>query len=50
MDYIEINGYKSINKVKIDLAPINILIGANGSGKVISFHFLTFSIECIIVS
>ncbi len=33
MDYIEINGYKSIKSAKIDIAPINILIGANGSGK-----------------
>ena len=33
MDYIEIKGYKSIKSAKIDIAPINILIGANGSGK-----------------
>lgn len=42
MDYIEITGYKSINYQKIDLNPINILIGANGSGKsnLISFFDL----------
>jgi len=39
IDYIEIQGYKSIKAAKIDLAPINILIGANGSGK---SNFLSF--------
>ncbi len=42
MDYIEINGYKSIKKAKIDLAPINILIGANGSGKSNFVSFFDF--------
>jgi len=42
MDYIEINGYKSIKKARIDLAPINILIGANGSGKSNFISFFTF--------
>jgi predicted ATPase len=39
MDYIEIKGYKSIKEAKIPLKPINILIGANGSGK---SNFLSF--------
>lgn len=39
MDYIEIEGYKSIKKAKIELKPINILIGSNGSGK---SNFLSF--------
>jgi len=39
MDYIEIAGYKSIKSAKIELMPINILIGANGSGK---SNFLSF--------
>jgi predicted ATPase len=39
MDYIEIKGYKSIKSAKIDFRPINILIGANGSGK---SNFLSF--------
>jgi predicted ATPase len=30
---ITIEGFKSIRSIKIDLRPINILIGANGSGK-----------------
>jgi len=30
---ITIEGFKSIRSVKVDLRPINILIGANGSGK-----------------
>ena len=39
MDFIEIKGYKSIKDAKIELRPINILIGANGSGK---SNFLSF--------
>ena len=42
MDYIEINGFKSIKSARIDLAPINILIGANGSGKSNFISFFTF--------
>lgn len=45
MDYIEIKGYKSIKSQRIDLAPINILIGANGSGKsnfISFFEFLNY--------
>ena len=42
MDYIEINGYKSIKSERIDLKKINVLIGANGSGKsnLLSFFYL----------
>ncbi|MDR0581502.1 MAG: AAA family ATPase [Prevotellaceae bacterium] len=43
MDYIEIQGYKSIKAQRIDLKNINILIGANGSGKsnfLLFFEFL----------
>ena len=42
MDYIEIEGYKSIKKARIDLHPINILIGANGSGKSNFISFFDF--------
>ena len=42
MDYIEINGYKSIKNIRLDLAPINILIGANGSGKSNFISFFEF--------
>jgi predicted ATPase len=42
MDYLEIDGYKSIEKARIDLAPINILIGANGSGKSNFISFFDF--------
>ena len=42
MDYIEINGYKSIKKAMVNLAPINILIGANGSGKSNFISFFDF--------
>lgn len=39
---IKIQGYKSIRDMELELAPINILIGANGSGKsnLISFFKL----------
>ncbi len=33
IDYIEIKGYKSIKELKLELKPINILIGSNGVGK-----------------
>lgn len=34
LDYISIKGFKSIASVeKVALRPINVLIGANGSGK-----------------
>lgn len=39
MDKIEIKGYKSFKDLKLELKPINILIGANGSGK---SNFLSF--------
>jgi predicted ATPase len=39
MDYVEIKGYKSIREQKINLNSINILIGANGSGK---SNFISF--------
>lgn len=42
MDYIEIRGFKSIKNARIDLAPINILIGANGSGKSNFISFFDF--------
>ncbi|MDP4274656.1 MAG: AAA family ATPase [Bacteroidota bacterium] len=42
MDYIEISGYKSIKSERIDLKPINILIGANGSGKSNFISFFEF--------
>lgn len=42
MDYIEISGYKSIKQARINLAPINILIGANGSGKSNLISFFDF--------
>ena len=42
MDYIKISGYKSIYKEKINLKPINILIGANGSGKSNFISFFDF--------
>ena len=42
MDYIEITGYKSIKKAKVELGPINILIGSNGSGKSNFISFFEF--------
>jgi len=31
--HIEVEGFKSIRELKLDLRPLNILIGSNGSGK-----------------
>lgn len=42
MKSIEIKGYKSIKNQTIQLRPINILIGANGSGKSNLLSFFTF--------
>jgi predicted ATPase len=42
MDYIKIAGYKSIKDIHLDLMPINILIGANGSGKSNFISFFDF--------
>ena len=39
IDYIKIEGFKSIKKMEMDLRPINILIGSNGSGK---SNFISF--------
>ena len=39
MDKIEIKGYKSIKDLELPLKSVNILIGANGSGKT---NFLSF--------
>lgn len=33
IDSLTVKGFKSIASLKVDLRPINILIGANGSGK-----------------
>ena len=48
LDSIEINGFRSIRHVKCDLQPINIVIGANGSGKsnfIGAFSFLREILE-----
>ncbi|MDR1897137.1 MAG: AAA family ATPase [Prevotellaceae bacterium] len=42
MDYIEIKGYKSIRHQRVDFKNINILIGANGSGKSNFISFFEF--------
>jgi len=42
MDFISIEGYKSIKNEQIALQPINILIGANGSGKSNFISFFEF--------
>lgn len=42
MDYIRIAGYKSIKDIALKLQPINILIGANGSGKSNFISFFEF--------
>lgn len=42
MERIQINGYKSIKSLDLKLEPINILIGANGSGKSNLLSFFEF--------
>lgn len=42
MDFIKIEGFKSIKSAQLNLAPINILIGANGSGKSNFIQFFEF--------
>ena len=39
LKHISIKGYKSIKELDLDLSPINVLIGANGSGK---SNFISF--------
>jgi len=39
IEYIEIEGFKSIKEMKLELRPINILIGSNGVGK---SNFISF--------
>ncbi|OPC25361.1 hypothetical protein BAX95_00160 [Elizabethkingia meningoseptica] len=39
IDYIKIEGFKSIKKMDLELKPINLLIGSNGSGK---SNFISF--------
>jgi predicted ATPase len=39
IDYIKIEGYKSIRSLELEMEPINVLIGSNGSGK---SNFLSF--------
>ncbi|RCW36765.1 AAA family ATPase [Marinilabilia salmonicolor] len=42
IDHIKISGYKSFREVDMHLTPINILIGANGSGKSNFISFFEF--------
>lgn len=42
IDSIEIEGYKSIKKAELQLRPLNILIGSNGSGKSNFISFFEF--------
>ena len=46
IEFIKISGYKSIKDIELILKPVNILIGANGSGKsnLISFFKLVHAI------
>ncbi len=42
MDYIHLTGYKTFKDIYLKLSPINILIGANGSGKSNFMSFFDF--------
>ena len=39
INHIEIQGYKSIKDIELELKPINVLIGSNGVGK---SNFISF--------
>jgi len=39
MNHLHLTGYKTFKDIQLDLSPINILIGANGSGK---SNFISF--------
>ncbi|MEO1050767.1 MAG: AAA family ATPase [Bacteroidota bacterium] len=39
IDYIKVEGFKSIKSMELELTPINVLIGSNGSGKT---NFISF--------
>ena len=34
MNHLHLRGYKTFKEIRLDLSPINILIGANGTGRV----------------
>jgi hypothetical protein len=55
MDYIHLTGYKTFEDIHLDLSPINILIGANGSGKSNFISFLMrlpflFLLPCLVLA
>jgi predicted ATPase len=48
LTHIEVEGFKSIRELKLDLRPLNLLIGSNGSGKsnfISVFKFLNQATE-----
>ncbi len=48
LKHIEVDGFKSIRELKLDLRPLNILIGSNGSGKsnfISLFNLLNQAVE-----
>ncbi len=46
ISYLKISGFKSVKETELDLLPVNILIGSNGSGKsnIISFFKLVHAL------
>ena len=40
IEWMEIHGIKSIGKLRLDLRPVNVLVGSNGAGK---SNFVGFS-------
>lgn len=47
LDSIEVWGYKSIQHMRLDLGPLNVLIGANGAGKSNVISLFTFLNELL---
>ena len=40
IEWMEIHGIKSVRKLRLDLRPVNVLVGSNGAGK---SNFVDFS-------
>ena len=42
LQHIKLEGFRSIRELDLDLAPLNVLIGANGAGKSNFISFFKF--------
>ena len=42
IEWMEIHGIKSVRKLRLDLRPVNVLVGSNGAGKSNFVGFFNF--------